>query len=382
MRRTALIATALVLAGPATAQRADTIGFVARLGVDTVAVERVIITPSALEAQVITRSPRTMLMHHRVAIGADGALMRLEVTSTDPRTGAVERRTTYTRAGDSIVIRDERGEEVETRTIAAPPGAVPFIDLVHWPFDLLLMRMRREGVAAWNAPMISGNRIAEFPLAFVSRDSATITHPTRGTMHLSVTPAGGIQELDAGATTRALVVSRGPAPDIERLARDYAARDAAGRGMGALSGRGTEQATVLGADIEVDYGTPLRRGRDIWGALVPYGRLWRTGANQATHFTTSRDLRFGETLVPAGTYTLFSIPAADGGVLIINRQTGQNGQTYDEARDLGRVRLTARPLPEAVEAFTIRATEENGQGLLRLQWDRTELVAAFRVVGR
>jgi hypothetical protein len=83
--------------------------------------------------------------------------------------------------------------------------------------------------------------------------------------------------------------------------------------------------------------------------------------------------------VPAGRYTLFSIPDRDSGVLIVNRQTDQAGTAYDASRDLGRVRLVARPLAEPVEVFTIAANPEGAGGVLRLQWDRTELVAPFRV---
>jgi hypothetical protein len=228
--------------------------------------------------------------------------------------------------------------------------------------------------------MISGQRVSAFPLTLSAADSGTITHPTRGTMRLSVLPDGSIRTLDAGATTRALVVTRGTNVDVGALARDFAARDAAGRGVGELSGRGGGKSTVLGATITLDYGTPAKRGRDIWGALVSYGKLWRTGANTATHFSTDKPLRFGSLDVPAGKYTLYSIPEAKGGVLIINKQTGQNGQQYDEKQDLGRVALRALPLSSPVEVFTISAREMSGKGVLALQWDRTELVADFVVV--
>ena len=124
----------------------------------------------------------------------------------------------------------------------------------------------------------------------------------------------------------------------------------------------------------------MKRGRDIWGTVVRYNQLWRTGANRATHFTTDTDLRFGDLLVPAGEYTLFSVIEATGGTLIINRQTGQNGQSYDQMRDLGRVPLRAQPLGSEVEAFTIALREQNGRGVLALQWDRTEMVTEFTVV--
>jgi hypothetical protein len=120
--------------------------------------------------------------------------------------------------------------------------------------------------------------------------------------------------------------------------------------------------------------------------LVTFGQVWRTGANQATHFTTDRDLVFGTgtgaLAVPAGAYTLFSIPERAGGLLIINHQTGQTGTAYDASRDLGRVPLEARPLPDAVEVFSIVVTPDGDGGALRLQWDRTELVARFTVAAQ
>jgi hypothetical protein len=116
---------------------------------------------------------------------------------------------------------------------------------------------------------------------------------------------------------------------------------------------------------------------------VPWGTVWRTGANEATHLATTADLVLGtgrDTLaVPAGRYTLFSIPERTGGVLIVNRQTGQTGTSYDAARDLGRVPLTARALPSSVERFTIVVDEAGAGGRLRLQWERTELVVPFAV---
>jgi hypothetical protein len=117
---------------------------------------------------------------------------------------------------------------------------------------------------------------------------------------------------------------------------------------------------------------------------VPWGQVWRTGANRATHLSTTRPLVLGSgadsLAVPAGEYTLFSIPAESGGVLIVNRQTNQAGTAYDAARDLGRVPLTRRALADPVERFTIRVTSEGGAGgLLRIQWADSERVVPFRV---
>jgi hypothetical protein len=370
---------ALIAFAPAAlgAQTASTL--TARLGVDTISVERMTRNGNTLEADVVTRSPRTTLQRHRAQFDANGNLTMLTVRDLDPATGADRRTTTYMRHDDSLHI-SVRGDQTSERMVAAAAAWLPFIDLVHWPFDVALQRMRRGNQSQYAAPMLSGQRISDFPLALVGRDSATVTHPTRGTMRLTVLPDGAIRTLDAGATTRALIVSRSGESDVAALARDFAARDAAGRGIGELSGRGGGESSVLGATITLDFGVPMKRGREIWGTVVRYGQLWRTGANRATHFKTDRELRFGDLVVPAGEYTLFSIIEASGGVLIINRQTGQNGQTYDQARDLGRVPLRAMPLNREVEGFTIAVRAQNGRGVLALQWDRTEMITEFTVV--
>lgn len=375
----AFLATLPALLAAQGTARADTSSLTARLGVDTVSVERIIRHPSSLEAEVVTRSPRTSLQKHRAAFDAAGNLIVLSIVQVDPANGAELRSSTYTRHGDSLRVVTVAGAERTERNVAAPAEWLPFVDLVHWPFDIALQRMRSGNRGQLDAPMLSGQRVSSFPLAFQLGDSATITHPTRGTMRLTVQRDGSIRTLDAGATTRALIVTRDRNADVPALAREFAARDAAGRGVGELSGRGGGESTVLGVNLTLDYGVPMMRGRAIWGSLVRYGALWRTGANRATHFKTDTPLRFGELLVPSGEYTLFSMPEANGGLLIINRQTGQNGQTYDEARDLGRVAMKTRPLAAPVEAFTIRVYEQNGRGVLALQWASTEYYTEFSV---
>ena len=194
---------------------------------------------------------------------------------------------------------------------------------------------------------------------------------------------GRLLMLDAGATTRKLVVRRVADVDVEAAATRYAEQDAAGRSVGDLSGRGETVATIAGATIAVDYGQPQMRGREIWGALVPWGELWRTGANRATHLTTDRALVLdpdGAALaVPAGEYTLYSIPEAEGGLLIVNRQTGQGGTTYEATRDLGRVPLTRSSLTEAVEVFTIGVEAEGRGGRLALRWASDAFSVPFAV---
>ncbi|TDI64298.1 MAG: DUF2911 domain-containing protein, partial [Bacteroidetes bacterium] len=205
-------------------------------------------------------------------------------------------------------------------------------------------------------------------------------HPSRGVMAIKVDENGKLQELDAGATTRKLKVTRTVELDVESYASKYAEIEESGKTFGALSGRGTSE-VIIGEDtIAVDFGRPLKRGRDIFGSLVKYGELWRTGANRATHFKTGMTIKIGDVEIPGGEYTLYSIPEIEGGTLIINTQTGQGGTTYHEDRDQARVPMQVRSLDEVVKLFTI-VLELNGKvGELKLQWDQKEYFVRFEII--
>lgn len=143
----------------------------------------------------------------------------------------------------------------------------------------------------------------------------------------------------------------------------------------------TVNATIDGATITVVYGRPYMKERKIWGGLVPFGKVWRTGADEATLLTTDKALELGGTSVPAGTYSVFTLPDENGAKLILNKQTGQWGTKYDEAQDLGRVNLKKEAAASPVEQFTI-AVENNasgGGGVLKMMWENTQYSVPFTV---
>lgn len=149
-----------------------------------------------------------------------------------------------------------------------------------------------------------------------------------------------------------------------------------------LSPRDTARAVLSGSEVFIDYGRPSMRGRTIMGDLVPYGQVWRTGANAATHLHTEADLEIGGTRVPRGTYTLYTLPAEDRWLLIINRQTGQWGTQYDPAQDLARIPLRRSQTAAPVEQFTIDFVPTGAASAdLAMEWERTRLTVPIRVVG-
>ena len=148
-------------------------------------------------------------------------------------------------------------------------------------------------------------------------------------------------------------------------------------GLAQMSGKPSPPASATcdlggGKTIKTDYSSPRMKGRKIFGELVPYGKVWRTGANEATTFVTSSDVEVGGKDVPAGSYTLFTVPNADKWTLIINKKTGEWGIPYKyESDELGRVDMTVSKLPSPVENFTI-SYEKSGSGCtMHIDWDTT-----------
>ena len=133
-----------------------------------------------------------------------------------------------------------------------------------------------------------------------------------------------------------------------------------------------------GKSVTIDYSSPRAKGRKIYGDLVPFGQVWRTGANEATSFVTAVDLNVGGATVPAGNYTLFTIPNKDKWTLIISKKTGQWGTDYPgQSNDLARVDMKVSALPSPAENFTI-SLEKAGTGAnLSIDWETTRASVAI-----
>lgn len=135
----------------------------------------------------------------------------------------------------------------------------------------------------------------------------------------------------------------------------------------------TAEVSLGGKKVVVRYNAPSVRGRKIVGGQVPYGQVWRTGANPATTLVTAADLTIGTLTVPAGTYTIYTLPSADAWMLIVNKQTGQWGTVYNEAQDLGRTAMTSNPLPKPQEVMSISFENTKGSSTeMHIRWETTD----------
>jgi hypothetical protein len=347
------VMVAALLLGPAAgvrAQTAENAAFIVRLGTDTTAVERYVRSGDRVEAVGLSRSPRTTVRRYTVWLTPDGGVARYSVA---------------------------RDGETATEATPAVAGAIPLNGQFFFTWELALMRAHRSRADSTVVTMMNGSNPRPTTIRRAGRTEYTLLNQFDVLMRARLDDRGRLMSVAVDGGTS---VERVAALDFDALARDFAARDAAGRGMGTLSPLENLRATVAGASIAVEYSRPSLRGRDL-RSLVPLDRVWRTGANNATRFTTDRPLRFGSLNVPAGEYSLFTIPHADSWTLVLNRQTGQSGLDYDATQDLGRAEMRVRNLDAPVEQFTIVVESEGQGGVLRMRWGRTEASVPFRTGG-
>lgn len=358
----------LLLALAIQTQHADTAIFLTRLGTDTIAVERFTFDGRVLDGVSIVRAPNVWVRRYHAVFGAGGAD---SLTVADGPVGRPARTvTTYRYSDDSVQVENRRDSTTKKQSTAIGGRPLPFAPDVIGPWEVAL----RAALASANGdPQLSlfadGGTI-RYAVHRIGGDSLhlAIANGDFGPLYARMDGAGRLQFLDLRATTDKFLAERVTGLDVDSMTAVFAARELAGKGLGNLSPRDTARGTVGAAHIQIDYGRPMRRGRVIFGNVVPWDTVWRTGANQATQLITDKDLVIGGTPVPAGTYSLFTIPSPKGWQLIVNKQHGQWGTDYDAKQDLARIPMRVRQLATPVERFTITA----GGSALVISWDQAE----------
>jgi hypothetical protein len=341
---------AIMLVAACSSTPPETAGFVYRLGVDTLAVSSVTWKGNRVEGVFVNRVPATSIVRWNADVADEFATVsRLERTHT---TGdSVTERVNITLANDSVTIERRRGDSVTTRRFAASPVALPR----HNATDPGLLELHTRRMVAQSMDMVMGESFSTGDTAIThdtTRRVAPDTIDVAGT-RLQVDSAGRILNIGGNGERVAL--------DIEALAAAF--RD---RPLGELSPRDSVAAQVGNANVSIAYGRPRKRGREIFGGLVPWDQPWRTGANVATFFTTDQPIRAGAVRVPAGRYSVFTIPSASGWTLLLSNNLGDNAAGYDSTTIVARIPMTRVATEAPVEQLTFDIAPD---GTLRVSWD-------------
>jgi len=355
-------------------QHPDTATFLTRIGKDTLAVERFTYDGHVLDGVSVVRSPSVEVRRYHAVFGPSGP--ESLTIATGPAGKPAGQVTIYRYTDDSVFVENRR-DTVSKREAGAVRGRpLPFAPDLLGPWEAALSGTMANTAADPRLSLLAGGPAIQYE---VHRGGADTLHlligdHDYGPLVARMDAAGRLQSLDFRATTDKYLAELVSGLNVDSMTAVFAARELAGAGLGVLSPRDTLRATVGSAHLLVDYGRPMRRGRTIFGNVVPWDTVWRTGANQATQLITDKDLVIGGTAVPAGTYSLFTIPSSKGWQLIINKQHGQWGTDYDAKQDLARIPMRVRSLATPTERLTIAT---RGSDLV-ISWDLAETAVVVK----
>jgi hypothetical protein len=376
-RRTSLVMMLLACALSACAR--EDYGFVARLGNDTTSIERITRTRNKIVSDLVQQSPQVLRIHWEAELNRDGSLRRWTMQKSflnhrpDEPADAE-----YTADFDNGAVHVKQRVGAEARSYDMSdvlPVTAPWEAFAYGLYELLFEAAARQ--SADSVPirqyMTGFGNWAGCGLIRKQPDGTMtlVTGGLSGTGVARVDQRGRMLSYSGARTTYKQEVERvEQVPDIDAIAARFAAREK-GAPVRSMSTRDTMRADVGAATIMVDYGRPLRRGRDILGNVVPYDVVWRTGANAATQFSTSAHINVAGIDLTPGMYTLWTMPSRNGALLIVNRQTGQWGTSYNSRMDVGRAPLITQVLAQPVDTFTIaiEPTAANAATLV-IRWDR------------
>jgi hypothetical protein len=363
-------------------------GFVTVLGNDTVSVERIERSPNRLVTDGVDRWPFVRRRHTEFDLDSDGKIQRMVMdvrTPNGPTPRERGRRVTADFSQDAvrISVRDSGGVR-DTSFATGGAITVPHASMMYSVIELEIAAALRQAAATGLA---QGDSVM-FRQFYPDRDvgpSFTLhrgyVHPRSGgrvelrhdwlagTGDATVDSSGRMLTYSGQRTTYKVAVTRTTTPpDIDAIGNRLAAAER-GTGQQQLSVRDTARATIGSARFTVDYSRPLARGRTLLGNVITYDRVWRTGANGATQLTSSAPITLAGLSLPAGTYTLWTVPHVTGVDLIVNKQTGQWGTEYGRAHDLGRAPMKAETANTPVEKFTIAIQPSDARrGTLVMSW--------------
>ena len=373
-------------------------GFIARLGVDTISVESVTRRGNTLVSDEVDRFPRVRQRHSEIELAPDGGIRHLvmDITTPSEPSDERERHVVADVTGDSVHItkQDSTGtKHVDLRT--ARGLTMAHIPQMYSLIELYFAAALRRADSTKLAPGDSV-RVLQF---YIDREfdrfglhegfvrplpghRAELRHDwLSGVAEATFDSAYHMLTYSGARSTYKVDVTRlTTQPDVAGIGARFAALETSAGGAKQLSVRDTARGTIGTASLMVDYGRPLARGRVLLGNVIPLDRVWRTGANAATQFTTSSPITLGGLRLAKGTYTLWTVPRENGAELIVNKQIGQWGTEYHASADLGKTTLAARTVSAPVEEFTISiAPTDARHGTLVLEWGTFRWTAPIAV---
>lgn len=368
--------------------RPYTASFIGRMGTDTVLVETYTMMNNHLYGKAFIRVPEDYIGEFSIHFYPDGSIREFNVTAMDPfnssipfqaKSGAFEYRLNMNCVSDTCTFyNSEKGKPTESifkhtaSKIDFVGGWVPFISLIEWN----CVRLVQSCKEALPLKMINHYiGVYDISTRLLNKDSVAFGGPFLEYTKIKIDQEGRILHTDGIGTPWNYLVTKHEPIDIEQVAK----RMAKTPGIGIPSPTEIVQSVVHKSKVEVQYGRPYKRDRKIFGGVVPYDSIWRTGANAPTQISFEKNIKIGKTLIPKGRYSLYTIPTQHEWVLIFNTDLTKWPTDPDRQKDFAHVAIPAKKSGNIYEQFTIEVLETKKGGLIKLIWDDTEAFADFKL---
>jgi len=386
-----LILTLLVtflIASPGRAQP-YTASFVGRMGNDTVLVETYTMINNHLYGKAFIRVPEDYIGEFSIHFYPDGTIREFDIVAMDPfnssvpfaaKTGAFEYRLNMNCQNDTCTYYNSvKGKSAETifkhptASMDFVGGWVPLISLMEWN----CLRLVKSGEKAMPLRMINHNiGVYDIGIHFLNKDTLIFGGPFLDYTRIMIDSAGRITGTNGIGTPWNYYVTKHEPLDIDQIAR----RMAKTKGIGIPSPTETVRSVIQNSRIELSYGRPYKRGRPIFGGVVPLDSIWRTGANGPTTIKLEDDIKIGNTVVPKGAYSLYSIPREKEWLLIFNTDLKTWPTDPNRQKDFVSVVIPVEKTQSVKEQFTIEIAEAKNGGILSFHWDNVKAIAAFEIM--
>ena len=366
-----------------------TASFIGRMGVDTVLVETYTMINNHLYGKAFIRVPEDYIGEFSIHFYPDGTIREFNINAMDPfnssipfaaKSGVFEYRLNMNCLNNTCTYyNSEKGQSSET--IFKHPaskmdfvgGWVPLISLMEWT----CMRLVKSGKQELPLKMINHHiGVYDIGVHFLNKDTIIFGGPFLEYTKIKIDEDGRILNTNGIGTPWNYYVTKYPPIDIDKIAK----RMAKTKGIGIPSPTETIKSRVQNSNISVTYGRPLKRGRKIFGGVVPYDSLWRTGANSPTSISFENDIKIGNIIIPKGQYSIYTIPKQNEWTLIFNTDLTTWPTDPNRSKDFAQVVIPAKKTENIKQQFTIAVEELKNRGVLKFSWDDMIAIAKFEVI--
>jgi DUF2911 family protein len=360
---------------------AQTRVFMIKLGSDTIGFEKVVRTGNKIDGVIVRHLPVTGMVKYSMVLAKDGHVESYEQGAyrgdgspqpPNAQTGAANVGLKMTFAGDSVIREVPTNGQAVVRRTAVPKGTLPAIGGSWFANEMQVAAARKDGKANVIGFAANVNAATSPDIRISGSDSAEIVNQGFR-IGVKTDKSGRIVHGDQSLTTQKYDITVTKDVDMAAVAAAWASKDVAGAPPPPTNTPDSVVATLGGAHVTILYSRPAKRGRELWGKLVPFDTTWRLGADFATQLKTDGDLNIGGTKVAAGTYMLWLLPSQGQSYLLVNTRLQDPrdptrrlwGTQWDPAGDIAKIPVQKHMnLPTDEERFHIFIDN----GMLMMHW--------------